>query len=116
MITTSRSIIFNVAGAPVFEDGLEGKNFLHNKNHSVSMIGKSNNVQQRTSNSSHARANHHDSAKATTRTPTCTSTHPIPLSRARSPDTDAAAEVKEKTVENGPNVAGAPNYERQDGR
>ena len=55
MITTSRSIIFNVAGAPVFEDGLEGKKFLHNKNHSVSMIGKSNNVHQRTSKSSRAR-------------------------------------------------------------
>ena len=56
MITISRSIIFNVAGAPVFEDGLEGKNFLHNKNHSVSMIGKSNNVHQRTSKSSRTRA------------------------------------------------------------
>ena len=47
------------------------------------------------------RANQHDSAEATTHTPTRTITYPIPSSSARSPDTDAPAEVKAKTVENG---------------
>ena len=77
------------------------QNFLHNKYHIISMN------RQKQQHASHIRflaterANQHDSAEATTRTPTRTITYPIPSSSARSPDTDAPAEVKAKTVENG---------------
>ena len=42
MLTSSRSIIFRVVGAPVFgrHDGLEGNKFLHNNIISPAYIGK----------------------------------------------------------------------------
>ena len=42
MLTSSRSIIFRVVGAPVFgrHDGLEGNKFLHNKIIVSAYIGK----------------------------------------------------------------------------
>ena len=57
MVTSSRSIILPVAGAPVYKkhDGLEGNKVLHNKNYLSAWIGKSKYTHQHTINFARAR-------------------------------------------------------------